>query len=186
MKYSPSSLIARALEEAFDVTRAAPGQVPFKKTDVQDAHIQQIVQHAAAKTGVAVSDILKGMQKHIKKIEEMKQYSYMLYDTAARNAAESAAFEMIEHSQQPHHEQFSPVIFMKLINMVQLEHDQFFPLRAPGETNYIFNISPILLPSNKKEYAHWNNVITTAAATEKGGRTQAQGQEICEQRWAHT
>jgi hypothetical protein len=168
MRYSPSSRIAQALWEAFDTRRATPGQVPFKQTQVTDPHIQQIISDTSAKTGVPAAQILADMQKYITKIEEMKQYSYLLYDTAARNAAESAAFDMIEHSAQPHHEQFDPVMFMKLIQMVQLEHDQFFPLRAPGETNYIFNISPILLPSNKKEYAHWNDVITTAAATAKG------------------
>lgn len=168
MKYSASSRIGRALWEAFDTRRAAPGQVSFKNTTITDPHIQQIVKAAAAKTQVSEADIEKGLHKYITKIEEMKQYSYLLYDTAARNAAESAAFDMIEHSAQSHHEKFDPVIFMKLIQMVQLEHDQFFPLRAPGETNYIFNISPILLPSNKKEYAHWNNVIDTAAATAKG------------------
>lgn len=168
MRYSPSSRIGRALWEAFDVRRAAPGQVGFKNTTITDPHIRQIVKAAAAKTGVSEADIEKGLHKYITKIEDMKQYSYLLYDTAARNAAESAAFDMIEHSAQAHHEKFDPVMFMKLIQMVQLEHDQFFPLRAPGETNYIFNISPILLPSNKKEYAHWNNVVLTAAATAKG------------------
>ena len=154
--------------EALVVKRAASGQVPFKHTTIQDQHIQQIIQNAAQKTGVPVADIEAYLQKHIDDIEEMKKYSYLLYDTAARNAAQDAAFELIEHSSMPHHEKFDPVIFMKLINMVQLENSQFFPLRAPGETNYIFSVSPILLPSNKKEYSHWNNVVTTAAATEKG------------------
>lgn len=168
MKYSASSRIGRALWEAFVTKKAAPGQVSFKNTSISDPHIQQIVKNAAAKTGVPEAEIVKGMQKHIDQIEEMKQYSYLLYDTAARNAAQDAAFDLIEHSEQPHHEKFDPVTFMKLIQMVQLEHDQFFPLRAPGETNYIFNISPILIPSNKKEYAQYNNLVKTAAATEKG------------------
>jgi hypothetical protein len=168
MTYSPSSRWGKALEEAFVTKKAAPGQVGFKQTQLTDSHIQQIINDTSAKTGVPAAKIQADMQKYISKIEEMKQYSYLLYDTAARNAAESAAFDMIEHSDQAHHEKFDPVIFMKLIKMIQLEHDQFFPLRAPGETNYIFSFSPILLPSNKKEYAHWNNVIKTAAATAKG------------------
>lgn len=168
MTYSPKSKLARALSEAFDVRKVAVGQVPFKNTQIADAHIQQIINDASAKTGVPAVEIQKKMEAKIQKIEEMKQYSYLLYDTAARNAAQDAAFDLIEHSQKAHHTQFSPVTFMKLINMVQLEHHQFFPLRAPGETNYIFNVSPILLPSNKKEFAHWNDVISTAAATAKG------------------
>lgn len=168
MTYLPNSLIGKAITEAFVTRKAAPGQVQFKHSTLTDPHIQQIIADASQKTGVPEAKILAEMQKYITQIEEMKQYSYLLYDTAARNAAESAVFDLIEHSHKPHHETFDPVTFMKLIKMVQMEHEQFFPLRAPGETNYIFNFSPILLPSNKKEYAHWNNVINTAAATAKG------------------
>lgn len=168
MKYSPSSRLARSLWEALDVKKRDVGQVSFKNTRLTDNHIQDIVAAASHKTGVPEAQILARMQKYIDDIEEMKQYSYLLYDTAARNAAESAAFDLIEHSHHEHREKFDPVTFMKLINMVQLEHSQFFPLRAPGETNYIFTISPILIPSNKSEYKKWNGVINTAAATAKG------------------
>lgn len=168
MSYSPVSRIGKVLLEAFEITRRAPGQVPFKTSTIGDRHIQDIITNAAARTGVPETEIAAAIAKHIKEIEEMKQYSYLLYDTAARNAAENAAFDLIEHSTHKNKERFDPVTFMKLIEMVQLEHQQFFPLRAPGETNYIFSISPILLPSNKKEYAKWNDVITTAAATAKG------------------
>lgn len=168
MKYSPSSRLAQALWEALDVKKRDVGQVQFKNTSLTDAHIQDIIQAASHKTGVPEALILAQMQKHLDEIEKMKQYSYLLYDTAAKNAAQSAAFDQIEHSHHAHREKFDPVMFLKLINMVQLEHSQFFPLRAPGETNYIFTINPILLPSNKKEFAHWNNIINTAAATPKG------------------
>ena len=168
MKYSPHSRIAQALWEALDVKKRDVGQVAFKSSSLTDYHIKDIIQAASQKTGVPEAQILANMQKHLDEIEEMKKYSYLLYDTAAKNAAQSAAFDLIEHSHHEHREKFDPVTFIKLINMVQLEHNQFFPLRAPGETNYIFTINPILIPSNKSEYKKWNGVINTAAATAKG------------------
>jgi hypothetical protein len=170
MTYSVTSRLAQVLLEAerMSVRKAAPGQVPFKQTDLTDPHIQQIVQAAAQKTGVPAQKIMDQMQADMDQISLMKKFSYLLYDTAVKNAAENAVFDLIEHSHAPHLEQFDPVTFLKLVNMVQLEHEQFFPLRAPGETNYIFTINPILIPSNKKEYQKWNNVIGTAAATAKG------------------
>jgi hypothetical protein len=170
MKYSVTSKLARALLEAerMSVRRAAPGQVPFKQTELTDPHIQQIVQAAAQKTGVPAQKIMDQMQKHVDQIAEMKKYSYLLYDTAAKNAAQDAAFDLIEHSHAPHLEQFDPVIFIKLVNMIQLEHEQFFPLRAPGETNYIFTINPILIPSNIKVYQRYNQIVNTAMANSKG------------------
>jgi hypothetical protein len=169
MRVSPRSRIAAALMEAMSIKRAAPGEVPFKQTSLNDPHVQQIVQAASAQTGVPAAEIEQQMQQHIDKIEEMKQYSYLLYDTAARNAAQSAAFDLIAHSRDvASAPKFDVVTFVQLVKMIQMEHEQFFPLRAPGETNYIFSINPILLPSNKKEFAKWNDVINTAAATAKG------------------
>jgi hypothetical protein len=168
MTYSPSSRLARTLWEALDVKKRELGQVAFKQTQLSDNHIQDIIRTASQKTGVPEAQILAKMQKYIDDIEDMKKYSYLLYDTAARNAAQGAAFDLIEHSHHEHREKFDPVTFLKLINMVQMEHRQFFPLRAPGETNYIFTINPILIPSNKSEYKKWNGVINTAAATPKG------------------
>ena len=167
MKYSPRSRITRALLEAFDIRKAAPGQIKFKQTTTADPHIQQVVAQVAAKTGQDAQQIMNQIQKHIADLEKMKDYSYLLYDTATKNAAESAAFDLIKHADIPNSVKFDPVTFIKLVNMIQLEHEQFFPLRAPGEINYIFSISPILVPSNKPEYTKFNQ-IDTAAATAKG------------------
>jgi hypothetical protein len=162
------SRIARALLEALSTKKVELGQVGFKDTSISDPHIQDIINAAASAMGVNPADVAKKMQGVLDKIEEMKKYSYLLYDTAARNAAETAAFDLMDQVDHPTAEKFDPVTFLKLIEMIQLEHSQFFPLRAPGETNYIFSISPILLPSNKSKYKPYNELITTAAATEKG------------------
>lgn len=169
MRVAPRSRLTSALMETMSIRRAALGAVPFKNSSLNDPHIQQIVQAASAQTGVPAAEIEQKMQQHIKEIEEMKQHSYLLYDTAARNAAADAAFDLIEHSRDvATAPKFDVVTFVQLVRMIQSEHEQFFPLRAPGETNYIFSINPILLPSNKKEFAKWNDVIKTAVATAKG------------------
>lgn len=161
------SRITRALLEAYDIGRAELGKVPFKVSDIQDSHIQAVVEAASKKTGVPADQIAAKIKKEIADIEKMKQYSYLLYDTAAKNAAESAAFDLIAHVDNPNFTKFDPAIFFKLIDLVQLENDQFFPLRAPGEVNYVFDVNPILVPSNKKEFQKYNS-IDTAAATAKG------------------
>ena len=161
------SRITRTLLEAYDVSRAELGKVPFKVSDIQDRHIQEVIQAASKKTGVPADQIAAKIQKDIAEIAQMKQYSYLLYDTAAKNAAESAAFDLVAHVDNPAFTKFDPAIFFKLIDLVQLENEQFFPLRAPGEVNYVFDVNPILVPSNKKEFQKYNN-IDTAAATAKG------------------
>lgn len=168
MRFSPNSRVARVLfNEAFDMSRRAVGEVPFKTSSANDPHIQDLINDAAKKMGIAPAEIMAAMKNDIDKIEEFKKYSFVLYDTIARNAVETAAFKLIEHSKKASKIKFDIPIFMKLIKMVELEHEQFFPLRAPGEANYIFHIQPILVPDEKPEKAKFND-IETAAATPDG------------------
>lgn len=164
---SKARAASRRLVEAYDITRAAPGKVPFKSSQLTDPHIRDIVNAASAKTGVSAALIDAEMQDKIDKIEEMKKYSYLLYDTAAKNAASNAAFDLIEHSREENLPKFDPAIFHKLVEMIQLENEQFFPLRQPGDVDYVFDVNPILVPSNKAQFQKYNQ-IGTAAATAKG------------------
>lgn len=164
---SKAHAVSRRLAEAYDITRAAPGKVPFKSSQLADPHIRDIVNAASAKTGVPAALIDAEMQDKIDKIEEMKKYSYLLYETAAKNAASSAAFDLIEHSREQNLPTFDPAIFHKLVEMIQLENEQFFPLRAPSDVDYVFDVNPILVPSNKAQFQKYNK-IGTAAATAKG------------------
>ena len=164
------SRLARALWEAFDVSRKDVGQVQFRKSTISDPHIREIVNNASAKLGIPAADIDKRLQKDIDQIEEFKKYSYLLYDTAAKNAVESAAFDLVHHSHDAKSfPKFDVKIFHELIDMVQVEHEQFFPLRAPGEITYIYSFDPILVPTKNKEWVDQGfNSIKTAAATDKG------------------
>jgi hypothetical protein len=168
MRFFPKSHVARALfNEAFDMSRKAVGEIPFKSSSVNDPHIADLIKDAANKMGIPAAEIMAKLKKDIDKIEEFKKYSYVLYDTMAKNAVETAAFELIEHSKMASKVKFDIPTFMKLIKMVELEHEQFFPLRAPGEANYIFHIQPILVPDKKPDKAKFNG-IETAAATPDG------------------
>ena len=168
MTVTLKSRIARAIfSEAFDVRRMEKGQVGFRSSTLNDPHIRAIINAVSKKSGVPASDIEDKLKEKINKIEEIKKYSPILYDITAKDAASQAAFELIEHVQNPNFEKFNPLIFRNLIKMIQFEHKQFFPVRQPGETKYVYNINPILVPQTNKDLVKFNSV-KTAAATDKG------------------
>jgi len=179
MVFSPKTSIGKALtkdngalmrripmHEAFDMSRKGPGEVPFRDSKITDPHIAQLIRDAAAKTGEPPAAILKKLGDGIREIEEFKKYSPILYDTLAKDAVSQAAFELVDHA-RINRVKFDVPTFFKLVKMVELEHGQFFPLRAPGELNYIFHIDPILVPTDKPELKKFNS-IETAAATGEG------------------
>lgn len=182
MIFSPRTRLGRALTkgdsqlaakipyfEAFDMRKKKLGEVPFRSSSLKDAHIAKLIKDAAVKTGENPRDILNAISDKITKIEELKKYSPVLYDTLARDAVSQAAFDLIDHADLDPQKslKFDVGTFFKLVKMVELEHQQFFPLRAPGEVNYIFHISPILVPTDKPELKKFND-IGTAAATPDG------------------
>jgi hypothetical protein len=150
------------------------GSVAFRKSDVSDAHIKQVVQKVAAETGVSEQDLMKQISDEIDKIEEIGQYSNILYDTLLQNAAENGAFKIIETSKFPVKKeeydmstQKNRKIFRDLIDLVELDNSSFFPLQSPDTLGIINKITPIFVPSSKKEYEHYNT-IPTAAISNKG------------------
>jgi len=174
------------IAEAFEVKKKELGEVPFKNTKITDPHIKEIILHTAKTTGVPAGDIAVHILGKVKYLENLKQYSPILYETMSKNAIEKAAFDLIGESTKLHKAlgikqnevsdvgapayrkiEFDPVIFNKLVKAVQKEHSQFFPLRAPNDKEYIFAINPILVPSNKPEFKKFNSV-GTAAATKNG------------------
>lgn len=160
MKYS-----AINLKEAFDIRRKELGEIPFKKSDINDPYIKELIYHASEKLGVPAIDIAKKIKDQIDKIEGFKKYSNILYETMAKNAVETAAFDLIEHSKKLDKIPYDQTIFHKLLTMVEHEHESFFPLRAPGENNYIFHVDPIIVPNSRwPQYSK----IETAAATATG------------------
>src|SRR5664279_4869756 len=101
----------RRVNEAFAIHKRELGEVPFKTSTVADRHIQQIVNMAAARTGVPANDILAKIGQDVAKIEQLKQYSPFLYETIAKNAVEQAAFDLIDESDKIGDVKFDPVIF---------------------------------------------------------------------------
>ncbi len=153
--------------ESFSNQRKELGEVPFKKSAVTDPHIQQIIDHTSQTTGVPTGQIYAKIKGKITEIEDLKKHSKFLYETIAANVIEQAAFDLIETSPKLGNVQFDPVTFSNLVKLVQQDHSQFFPLRAPNDNEYIFEINPILVPSNKPELKQFNQV-NTAAASENG------------------
>jgi predicted metal-dependent peptidase len=172
--WKPLSRLASKLlvREAFDIVRKKPGEVPFKRSTISDPHIREMVDRASAKTGIPTGELDAKINQTIARIEDFKKYSFVLYDTLAQNAVEKAAFDLIQHAEgtagfDAKRQMFDLPTFFKLIKMVELEHDQFFPLRAPGETNYIFHMDPIIVPNSDPKFKKFDGV-RTAAATAKG------------------
>lgn len=160
MTYSQTNL-----REAFDIRKKELGQVPFKKTGINDPHIAELIQHTSETMGVDPAEVVDYVKEKIDKIETFKKYSPILYETMAKNAVETTAFELIEHSKKLDKVPYDQTIFSNLMRMVEHEHDSFFPLRAPGENNYIFHVDPIIVPNSRwPQYSK----IDTAAATASG------------------
>ena len=160
--------LIKLLEMGLKMTRAEPGQVKFRSSALTDPHIRMLVNEVAQRTGIPTQLLDAKLMEHIQHIDEMKQYSVLLYETAARNAVENAAFDLIGADDFAK-ERFNVNTFVQLCNIIQHEHEAFFPLRPPGggEKKYIFAITPIIVPSPKEVFKKYNS-INTAAATENG------------------
>ena len=158
----------KIFKEALEVKRKP--DVSFRKSQLADIHIQQIVQKISNETGVSFDDLIKEMSTDIDKTTEIGKYSPKLYDTLILNSAENAAFDLIFKSKKAVNyddSKFDIGIFRTLLKLVQYENSGFFPLIAPGEVKRIYHIAPILVPSSKEEYKKFNDV-GTAAATPNG------------------
>ena len=160
------------LLEAFENIKRGVGETPFKHSSLDDPHIREIVDAASKKTGISAAEIDEKIKKELSYIEDLKKYSFLLYDTAAKNSVETAAFKLIDHVvDKPEFQSkrvvFNPIVFKKLIDRILLEHYQFTPIRAPGEIGSHSGMSPIIVPSNNSSLKHFNS-IETAAATSKG------------------
>lgn len=162
------------LQEAWDVTRREIGQVPFKSSKISDPHIRAIVNQESKKTRISTAEIDAMIATKLAKIEELKKYSKLLYETVAKNAVESAVWEISQHLSDT--AEFSkrrvtwdPITFNQLINDIQLENDEFFPLRGPYEYTSIQHISPLIINSKEPNPELGDlNKVTTAAATADG------------------
>ena len=173
-KWKPLSRMAKQLmvREAFDITKKGVGQIPFKHSSISDPHIREIIERASIKTGIPVDLLDKKVSDAVNRIESLKKYSFLMYDTISKNAVENAVFELATHAEGTpgfdiKRDVLSMPIFFKLVKLVQLENSSFFPLRAPNEHTYIYNINPIIVPNTDPKFKKFNS-IPTAAVTEHG------------------
>lgn len=170
--------------EAFDFSKKEKGQVSFKKSAVSDPHIVAIIKQISNETGVPPDVIADELQNSptVQRLNEVKKYSPLLYDTLAQNAIETAAFNKISESIKLQKMKFDSVkfdfkTFLKLCELIRRDHTPppgspstargLFPLKAPGEQLRINNIRPILVPTTNPDLKQFNQV-TTAACTANG------------------
>jgi predicted metal-dependent peptidase len=172
--FEPQSRLTQTLvlQEALSIKRKALGEVPFKESKLSDPHIREIVNAASKKLGVPASEIDAKIKNEVKKIESFREYSYIIYDTVAKNMVANAAFYLVKTLEsdpafQARRVIFKMPVFAKLVKMVELEHRSFFPLRSPIEHNYIYHIAPITVPTSNPKLEKFN-VVPTAAVYPTG------------------
>jgi len=161
---------SKKINEAFEIKRAKPGEVPFRSSAETDPHIKTFIARLAADTGVDEAEMWKELEKAKGPLDEINKHSPILFATLAKNLVEQAAFNLIKTSKKKFDQtnaQFNIDIFMTLIKMVQYENSGFFPMKAPLEFKRIYQIIPILVPSTAPEYASFKS-IDTAAVTANG------------------
>lgn len=179
MAYKIKSLITKTIlreaddEPRFKFQKQELGRVPFKTSKISDPHIRDIVNIASKKTGIPTAAIDAKIAEKVNKIEKLKKYSLLLYDTAAKNAVEDAAFDLIhfvvdDPEFQAKRVKLDTEIVEKLARLIEDEYpDWFTHLRAPGETHGITEINPTFVPNDDKNLSKFN-FVTTAAATPDG------------------
>lgn len=175
MKTKISLITKVLLQEArkgFDIRYTSVGAVPFKNSQINDPHIQEIVKKVSDKTGVSQDQIYQKIQSQIIENNKLKEISKPLYDNMAENAANSAAFDIISHAHDhddfSNRVKFSSFIFGKLVNEIRKEYKDFLPLVAQGQ-NIAVPFTPILVgPNDDPQIEKKYGIIDTAAVNTDG------------------
>ena len=151
----------------FSMRKAGVGQVQFKSSKFNDPHIRQLVNYASQVTGISTVFFDRDLQSAMNKIQEMKKYSPLLFDTAAKSAVDSAAFNLVLH--MPNVETWDLKTFKELCNLIEWEHHRgLFPIKGPTAKSLPRHfIKPVVVPTTSPELKKYNG-IKTAAATEEG------------------
>ena len=164
----------------FDQTKI--GQIPFKKSDIKDPHVQQIIKVTATRLNKTEDEVVKEINesKGVQFLHKAMKYAPDLFEQMFNNAVEQGAFDLLPEEEQSSPVKFSAAVFIKLMHFIQYEHgSDFYPLKSPYKNNGIYDVYPIFVPTDIKELEHWNpkkNPLTgkssggieTAAATPNG------------------
>jgi hypothetical protein len=139
-------IFQRALYEAFESRRFAPGQVNFKKSSFNDPHIAKVLAFISKSLNKPVSVIINDIQNKAAEFKPMRDKAPILYETIHDNIIESTLFNMfwkeIPNRHVPGAPRFSKVVFNNLIRYIKAEHDQFFPLRSFIDPKHLY--SPVI------------------------------------------
>lgn len=178
--------------EAFEAKRRVVGDVKFSVSTMADPHVQRLIQYTAQRANVPVAVVEQAVQKEISELTDVSKKAPLLYETMIKNAAESAAFniywnacmppptnpaDMLKRmlagktipvriqAPEPAGPTFREFIFMKLMQSIRADHDDFFPLRGFVDRRPLMNINWIFTPSaTSTQYSN----VDTAAATPTG------------------
>jgi hypothetical protein len=111
---------------------AKKGVTPFLTSSLSDSYIIEIINKVAQHSSVPISELMEKAQQSVSKSQQLQAQSPLLYSTIAKNAAESAAFQLIQKhgiavDSSP---KFRELIFFGLVRQIQAEHPDFWPLRS--------------------------------------------------------
>jgi len=163
----------RTILEAFEHTKAAKGQVPFRTSDLTAPHIDAVLKFIAKEKGIPLADLHAQVDKWLKDkdVIELSKKSPILYETIAKNAIESAVFDLVEEHKvdiktSP---KFNTVMFYKLVRYIMHDHKQFFPLHNWHDEKVLYSPVFILTPDADAEAKDKSlSAIKTAAAYPDG------------------
>lgn len=120
-------------EAQFEVKRKKKGEIKFPTSSFKDPFIikaiKAIAQHAPDSNEI---DVSKYIAAKVAERQEATKKAPLLYNTMTMNAIEQEVFSLFWKINVPvaGAPKFSNVVFNKLIRMLKVEYDEFFPLRS--------------------------------------------------------
>ena len=168
-----STWAAEIMAEAFSIVKGKLGDLQVTSASMSDPHIKEIIEHTAEQLNLPPATIASTIDAKIHKVEQVKNYSYILYDTIAKKIVRDAAFDLIEHvAKNPRFSNrrvpFNNDVFDDLLTKIRFEQKGFFPLRRPDRYMPINHLSPILVPGSSNPAHRKYDNIPTACATSTG------------------
>lgn len=182
----------RRVAEAFEAKKRVVGDVKFSVSTIADPHVQRLIVYTAQKANVPVATVVAAVEKEIAELTDTSKKAPLLYETMIKNAAESAAFNIYWNACMPAETDplklmkrllsgtevavrieaptpvgpsFREFTFMKLMQSIRADHDDFFPLRGFVDRRPLMNINWVFTPSaSNTKY----NDVPTACATPTG------------------
>ncbi len=169
-----------SLLEGLSSAAAEKGKTKFSQTKLTDPHIVKAIKLIVKNTiqnyvdhGVKPVPTPKEMEAKVyakiahetKEMEDVKQYAPKIYSTIVANIVESEIFDMLKGTKVEEAPEFSVTTFYKLIRIIKIENDQFFPMRSFIDHKALINPRYVIVPSAKEKGF---NDVNTAAATADG------------------